>query len=439
MRPAIDETHDPSLESWVETANGHPDFPIQNLPLGVFSPGDGRPRGGVAIGDHILDLASASASGLLSGEAQMAAARASGDSLNACLALPRSARRALRRRLSALLGANSPHRDEVTAWLRPAADCVLRLPALVGDYTDVYAGIHHAVNVGRLFRPDNPLPPNYKHVPIGYHGRASSVRASGEPVRRPYGQILPPGDAEPEFQPTERLDMEIELGIWIGAGNPLGEPLPISEAGAAIAGFCLLNDWSARDIQTWEYQPLGPFLAKSFLTSVSPWIVTAEALAPFRRAQPPRPDGDPQPLPYLRDDGDQAHGAYAIEIEALLETEAMRARGAAAQPIARTSATNLYWTPAQLVAHHASGGCNLTPGDLLGSGTISTPDDTGLGSLLEITRGGRERFALSTGETRAFLEDGDAVILRGRAVAEGFAAIGFGECRGQVTSAPPRV
>jgi fumarylacetoacetase len=387
----------------------------------------------VAIGDSILDLSRAARSGLLTGEAQAAAALAGGAELNACLALPAASRRALRRRLSALLAHGSPDREAVADWLWPAADCRMHLPARIGDYTDFYAGIRHAENVGRLFRPDNPLLPNYKHVPIGYHGRASSVRVSGAPVRRPYGQVLPPGAETPVFRPTQRLDIELELGIWIGAGNALGEPLPIGAAGAAIAGFGLLNDWSARDVQTWEYQPLGPFLAKSFMTSVSPWIVTAEALAPFRIPQPPRPKSDPRPLPYLWDGEDQASGAYAIELEALLQTRAMRDAGLPAASIARASTENLYWTPAQLVAHHASGGCNLAPGDLFGSGTISAPDAGG--SLLELTGGGRQPLRLPGGEARSFLEDGDTAILRGRAVRPGFVTIGFGDCAGEILPA----
>ena len=321
-------------------------------------------------------------------------------------------------------------------WLYAAADCELRLPCAIGDYTDFYAGIHHALNVGRQFRPDNPLLPNYKHVPIGYHGRASSVRVSGAAVRRPNGQQKAPEADAPVFGPARRLDLELELGVWIGPGNALGEPVPIGEADAHIAGLCLLNDWSARDLQAWEYQPLGPFLAKNFMTTVSPWIITAEALAPFRTAQPKRPEGDPAPLPYLMDEADQASGAYALELEALIRTRAMREAGVPAHRLGKGPATNLYWTMAQLVTHHTVGGCDLRPGDLFGSGTISTPDDSGLGSLLELTRGGKEPLTLPNGETRTFLEDGDELILAGRAVAEGLVAIGFGPCSGVVAPAP---
>lgn len=430
MIPSIDETHDPHLISWVASANGHPDFPIQNLPLGVFSPEGEQPRGGIAIGDEILDLSRAAASGLM-GPAQAAAEAASGPVLNALLALPRGERLALRRRISELLAAGSPEKDKVRTWLHPAGACRLHLPARIGGYTDFYAGIHHATNVGRLFRPDNPLLPNYRYVPIGYQGRASSVRPSGEPVRRPLGQRLPGELSEPVFGPSQRLDLELELAVWMAGGNELGEPIAIEDAEDHIAGLGLLNDWSARDIQAWEYQPLGPFLSKNFMTSVSPWIVTAEALAPFRVPQPPRPDGDPMPLPYLQDPN-PAHSAYAITLEVLLQTQAMREAGLSPHRLGTASATNLYWTLAQLVAHHTCGGCNLEPGDLLGTGTISTPDKAGLGSLLELTRGGREPVTLPGGETRRFLEDGDLVCLVARASAPDFAPIGFGACTGMV-------
>lgn len=430
----LDETHDPARLSWVASANGHPDFPIQNLPHGVFSLPDKAPRGGVAIGDSILDLASATGAGLFDGETHEAALAASGESLNPWLALSPANRRALRRRLSALL--SDPRLADVVApHLVKAAAVEMRLPARIGDYTDFYAGIHHAVNVGRLFRPDNPLLPNYKHVPIGYHGRASSVVASGHPVRRPLGQTLAADADAPTYGPSRRLDIELELGVWIGQGATLGETIPIDEAGDHIAGLCLLNDWSARDLQAWEYQPLGPFLAKNFLTTVSPWIVTAEALEPFRIAQPQRPEGDPLPLPYLWADEDQARGAFALELESAILTRRMREAGETPFALGRGPATNLYWTLAQLVTHHASNGCNLNPGDILGTGTISTPDDSGCGSLLELTQGGQASLYLPNGETRTFLEDGDEVILSGRAHAPARPSIGFGPCRGVVSPA----
>ena len=420
----IDETHDPALASWVASAAGHRDFPIQNLPLGIFSPPDGGARPGVAIGDAILDLTAIAA--LLP---EGAARALGGSTLNALLALPAADRVALRRRLMSLLTVLG-HRPDVEPALHAADGCALHVPCAIGDYTDFYAGIHHAENVGRLFRPDAPLLPNYKHVPIGYHGRASSVRPSGVAVVRPNGQR--PG---PDFGPTRRLDYELELGIWIGPGNVPGEPIPIGAAADHIAGICLLNDWSARDLQAWEYQPLGPFLAKSFQTTISPWVVTAEALAPFRIPQPPRPEGDPKPLPYLRNERHQTAGAFAIELEVALRSERMRAEGSPAHRLGGGPATNLYWTIAQLVTHHASNGCDLRPGDLLGTGTISAPDDDGLGSLMELTRNGTRPFRLPNGEERTFLEDGDEVLLSARAIADGRVPIGFGACRAIVLPA----
>jgi len=428
----IDHTHDPALQSWVPSANGHADFPIQNLPLGIFGPLAGAPRGGVAIGDMILDLRAVHGEGLLDEEAQAAVHACIGPSLNPFLALGAAPRRALRDAISALLQEGS---DERPHLLHRAADCIAYLPAHVGDYTDFYAGIHHAEAVGKLFRPDAPLPPNYKWVPIGYHGRASSLRPSGAEVRRPNGQRKPAAEAVPTFGPSRNLDYEVELGIWVGQGNALGTAIPIADAAEHIAGFCLLNDWSARDVQGWESQPLGPFLAKSFSTTISPWIVTPEALAPFRAPQPPRPNGDPAPLPYLHDAPDQAGGALDLELEVLLITAQMRKQGLAPHRLSIGSSLALYWTPAQLLAHHASGGCNLNPGDLFGTGTISAPTSDGCGSLLEITQGGRAPITLPSGEERRFLEDGDEVILCARAKRPGAASIGFGPCRGVVTSA----
>lgn len=434
--PKIDATHARSLRSWVDSANGHPEFPIQNLPLGIFSHGDGGKGGGVAIGDQILDIAAVRAAGVVPASCDRAAAAASGESLNAFFALGAKERRAFRAFVSSILSDDAPaHSSRRESLLRPMADCSLHLPMVVGDYTDFYAGIHHAVNVGKLFRPDNPLLPNYKFVPIGYHGRASSIRPSGEPVRRPRGQTKPPGAEAPTFAASSRLDYELEVAVWIGSGNRLGEPIPIGEAADHIAGFGLLNDWSARDIQPWEYQPLGPFLAKNFHSTVSPWIVTPEALAPFRVPQGLRPADDPAPLAYLYDPADQAEGAYAVEFEIRLLTAAMRARGDRAALIARSDSRYLYWTPAQLVAHHASGGCDLRPGDLIGTGTISGPDAKTVGSLLERTQGGKEPLRLPGGETRIFLEDGDEVRLIGRCAREGFATIGFGECRAVIQGA----
>ena len=429
----IDETHDPQRQSWVESANGHAEFPIQNLPLGVFRPHEGEVQPGVAIGDSILSLLALAHSGLLDGDALAACLAAAGSPvLNTLLQMGHAPRAALRTAVSRLLSTSEPKQIEL---LYPASECELLLPARVGDYTDFYAGIHHATNVGKLFRPDNPLLPNYKWVPIGYHGRSSSVRASGVPVRRPRGQSKSADEPTPTFAPTRNLDFELELGVWIGAGNTLGEPVPIEAAEHCIAGYCLLNDWSARDVQSWEYQPLGPFLAKSFHTTVSPWIITPEALAPFRQAQSPRSSSDPLPLPYLMSEADQAQGSLSLALEVFLQTELMRATGLAPQRISTASTEDLYWTPAQLVTHHTSNGCNLSAGDLMGTGTISSAESSGLGSLLEITGGGRIPLILANGESRRYLNDGDEVMMKAHAHREGFVSIGFGECHAIIAQA----
>jgi len=430
-----DATHDPARQSWVASANGHAEFPIQNLPFGIFSVHGGAPHGGVAIGDSIFDLGTALQVRLFSGAARAAAEAAAGPTLDPLLALPASARRTLRQRLSDILAADSDARALALELLHDVAACTMHLPATVGDYTDFFAGIHHARKGGQISRPDNPLMPNYKYVPVAYHSRASSVRPSGEDVRRPNGQRKLPAEAAPTFGPCRNLDYELELGVWIGPGNRQDAPIPIDAAGDHIAGFCLLNDWSARDIQSWESQPLGPFLGKSFRTSVSPWIITAEAMEPFRIAQPARPGGDPPPLPHLLDAADQAHGAYDIDCEVFLSTPAMRAAGAAPHRMCRSSTRELYWTVAQMVAHHTSNGCNLRPGDLLGSGTISGTDAAGIGCLLEMTFGGRDAITLNNGETRRYLEDGDEVVLRAHCRRAGAATIGFGECRGRIVPA----
>lgn len=436
--PVIDQSHNPKKVSWVTSANGHRDFPIQNLPLGIFSDAGGsEPRGGVAIGDMVLDLLAAAELGCLRGLACEAARATQTGRLNDLFGVGPEARRALRAQVSELLDADGPEKaranSDASRILRPGDTCVLHLPFQIGDYTDFYAGIHHATHAGKLFRPQNPLTPNYKHVPIGYHGRASSIVPSGRVVTRPSGQIKDGDTDHPRFSPSERVDYELELGIWIGAGNPLGQPVPIGEAQHYVAGYCLLNDWSARDIQSWEYQPLGPFLAKSFSTTVSPWVITPEALAPFRIAQPPRGINDPAPLPYLQDQEDQRAGALDLDLEVLIVTAAMRKKGIAPCRVALTSSRHLYWTPAQLVAHHTSNGCNLRSGDLLGSGTISGPNRIAVGCLLEATHGGKEAVPLEGGEERRFLENDDEVILRARThPAPGYIQIGFGECRGRL-------
>ncbi|UHC15890.1 fumarylacetoacetase [Methylobacterium currus] len=434
-RTDLDHTHDPTARCSVPGADGHPDFPIQNLPLGVFSLEGGVRRAGVAIGDQVLDLAAAREAGLLTGEAARAVAMAEPGDLNGLLALGAGPRRALRHQLVALLRAESPDRDRLPPLLHAAMSCTMHLPARIGDYTDFFVGIHHARETGRRLRPDQPLLPNYTHVPVGYHGRASSIRPSGTPVRRPRGQAKPPHRDAPVFGPSRRLDYELELGVWIGPGNDLGTPVRVSEAAGQVAGFCLLNDWSARDVQGWESQPLGPFLAKSFATTVSPWIVTPEALAPFRIPQATRPGGDPAPLPYLLDEADQAGGALDLELEILLSTAASRAAGLPPHRVARSNARHMYWTVAQMIAHHTSGGCNLRPGDLLGTGTLSGPDLESCGSLLETSQGGKVPIRLASGEERRFLEDGDEVILTARGRREGFAPIGFGACRAVVLPA----
>ena len=422
-----DETHNPAHTSWVSGAAAGSDFPVQNLPLGIFSDGKGQRRPGVAIGDFILDLAAAA--DLLDEAWREDLAQ---PVLNAWLARGPDDHHALRQRLFEML-TDERYRDDLELSLIGQSEVRMHLPCLIGDYTDFYVGIHHATNVGKQFRPDNPLLPNYKYLPIGYHGRASSVRASGEPVTRPNGQRKAPDADAPEYGPSRRLDYELELGLWIGRGNELGQPIPIAEADQHIAGYCLLNDWSARDIQAWEYQPLGPFLAKNFLTSVSPWVVTAEALAPFRKPMPPRPAGDPEPLPYLDDPNGEALG---IELEVTLSTQKMRDAGLTPHVLSRGSAAAaMYWSAAQIVTHHASNGCNLQPGDLIGTGTLSTENDDGLGSLIEISQGGKRPLTLESGETRSFLEDGDELTLRAWCEAEGAVRIGFGECVGRVIAA----
>jgi fumarylacetoacetase len=425
-----DPTTDPRLRCWVPGAQDHPHFPVQNLPLGIFSPPREGPRGGVAIGDRILDLSAMLAAGLFEGEAGSAAAAAAGPVLNPFLALGERPRRALRSRLSTLL-TGEDGRAAVEHCLYPAADCTMHLPARVGDFTDFYAGIHHAANVGRLFRPQSPLLPNYKHMPIAYHGRASSLVSSPTAIRRPLGQFKLPDAPEPVFGLTRMLDCELEIGVWIGPGNRHGEPIPIAAAERHIAGYCLVNDWSARDIQAFEYQPLGPFLSKSFATSVSPWIITPEALAPFRIAHSPRRADDPPLQPYLREEAARAT-VFDVGLELLLSTAAMRQRAMPPYRLASSNMRHLYWTIAQLIAHHTIGGVNLNPGDLLGTGTISGLEPDGSGSLLEATAGGQSVIRLPSGEERGYLGDGDEVILRGFAHAEDRISIGFGECRGIV-------
>ncbi|HUQ75195.1 MAG TPA: fumarylacetoacetase [Burkholderiales bacterium] len=416
----LDRTHDPDLKSWVESANAPScDFPIQNLPFGVFRR-KGRkepPRGGVAIGDQIVDLA---AFGIRTGP-----------TLNGLARLGRAQLRKLRAEISRALAIGNKQYKRLQKNLVPVKRAELFLPVAVGDYSDFYTGIHHATNVGRILRPDNPLLPNYKWIPIGYHGRSSSIVVSGTPVRRPAGQVKAPDAAAPVVMPSTRLDYEAELGFIAGRGNALGRPVPISQALDHVFGVVLLNDWSARDLQAWEYQPLGPFLAKSFATTISPWVVTLDALEPYRCAAFTRTAQDPKPLPYLLDERDQQEGGYAIDIEMHLRTPKMTA----AARLSRASFRESYWTLAQIVAHQTSNGCNLKPGDLLGSGTISGPSADSLGSLMELTQGGKNPLQLASGEARTFVEDGDEVIERGCCARDGYATIGFGEATARVVPA----
>ncbi len=431
----IDATHDPARMSWVASANGHAEFPIQNLPLGIFSPAGGGPRGGIAIGDSILDIGAALDAGLFAGAARDAAELAAGRTLNAFMEAGPAARQALRRAVSDLLAAGGAGEAQAARILHDASACTLHLPNRVGNFTDFFAGIHHVITAGQMTRPDNPVLSNYRYVPVAYHSRASSVLVSGEPLRRPNGQRKRPDEAAPEFGPCRNLDYEIELGVWVGPGNAVGEPIPIGQAAHHIAGFCLLNDWSARDIQSWESQPLGPFLGKSFSTFVSPWIVTVEAMAPFRGPQPPRPAGDPAPLPHLLDAGDQAGGGLDIDFEVWIHSAKMRAEGTAPHRLSAVNAAILYWTVAQMVAHHTSNGCNLMPGDLFGTGTLSGPDVRTEGCLLEMSRGGSRAIDLGNGEVRRYLEDGDDIIFRAHCQRPGQVSIGFGECRGRIGAA----
>ncbi len=422
---ALDETHSASLASWVESANDPgTDFPIQNLPFGRFRTAAGEPwRIGVAIGDQVLDLQSV---GL-----------ADTQDMNQLMAAGSAARRALRLALSRGLRRGSEARARFASGLRAQSEVEMGLPCHIGDYTDFYAGIHHATTVGKLFRPDNPLLPNYKWVPIGYHGRASSIGVSGQSFHRPLGQTKAAEGAVPVLGPSRRLDYELELGAFVAVPNALGEAVSMGDAEEHLYGLALFNDWSARDIQAWEYQPLGPFLSKNFASTLSPWIVTLEALQPFRSAFS-RPAGDPDPLPYLDSPANRERGGIDIELEVWLQTPAMRAADHAGERLSRSNFRDAYWTLAQLVAHHTVNGCNLQSGDLFGSGTLSGPSAGQGGSLLELSEGGKRPLQLSNGETRSFLEDGDTVILRGHCERPGFRRIGFGECAGTVLPALTR-
>jgi fumarylacetoacetase len=433
---APDATHDPSLQSWVTSANDPAtDFPIQNLPFGVFrrrgSPGAGSI--GVAIGDRVVDLAAARDAGLITREAAELVAT---PTLNRLMGAGHAAARMLRASLVDALDAKNAVAGKLASKVTVAqSDVDMLLPVQIGDYSDFYAFIDHATNVGSMFRPENPLLPNYKYVPIGYHGRASSIVASGTPIRRPSGQTKDEKATEPVVGPSRRLDYELELGAFVGSGNEMGQPIPIAKASSHVWGVCLLNDWSARDIQTWEYQPLGPFLAKNFATTISPWVVTSDALAPFRVPAATRPAGDPEPLPYLTDATDRSSGALDITLEVSLRSKKMRDGGLPAMRVSRGSFAKMYWTIAQLVTHHASSGCNLQPGDLIGSGTVSNAEKESRGCLLERAWRGTEPLELPTGERRSFLEDGDEVTMRGWAERDGRRRVGLGACVGTVLPA----
>lgn len=433
----INETHRADRRSWVESANvPRADFPIQNLPFGVFRDweGDDSPRVGIAIGDFVLDVSALRAT-LFEGVARQAVEACTEPSLNALMALGPVSTSVLRARLINLLDAGAAdaaaNRRAVEPALVPMRAVEMLLPAHIGDYTDFYASIQHATHVGSMFRPDNPLLSNYKYVPIGYHGRASSIVVSGTAVARPAGQTRA-DDAPPSFGPTRMLDYEVEVGAFVGSGNSHGEIVPIAHAGEHLFGLCLVNDWSARDIQKWEYQPLGPFLAKNFATSIGPWVVTMEALEPFRTRAAVRDAGDPAPLPYLHDTDDQERGNFAITIETYLETTQMRNDRLAPFLVSRGDFSAMYWTFAQMLAHHASNGCNLRAGDLLASGTVSGESRDSAGCLLERTWRGTEPLSLPSGETRRFLEAGDSVVIRAFCEKAGVARIGFGECRGSI-------
>ena len=437
----LDDTHDPSLRSWVESANDpSTDFPIQNLPFGVFRRAGTREaaRIGVAIGDQIIDLAACVREGVLDVETAIAR-QCSAPSLNGLMSLGRGAATAVRRSLIAMTRVDSPVSAGIATLasriLVRAADAEMTLPATIGDYTDFYASIDHATNVGSMFRPDNPLLPNYKWVPIGYHGRASSIVVSGTDVRRPRGQTRDGDQGSPTFGPTKRLDYELEVGAFIASGNPLGTPIPIGDAEQHVFGLCLVNDWSARDVQAWEYQPLGPFLAKNFATTISPFVVTMEALAPFRTKAFERDPDDPKPLDYLADEQNEEFGGLDINLEVYIQTEKMRNENIEPHLLSRSNTKDLYWTVGQMLTHHASNGCNLQTGDLIATGTVSGKEKSERGSMLELSWRGTEPIDLPDGETRRFLEDGDEVIMKGFCEREGFRRVGFGECRGRILPA----
>ncbi len=435
--PLLNETHDPQLTSWVESANiASCDFPIQNLPFAIFrTKGTNEDfRGGVAIGDQILDLAATKDSGVFNGVVQQALEACAKDQLNDFMAMGKAVWSAVRAALSQALATGAQAQEKLAPCLVAQAQAEYALPCRIGDYTDFYTSIHHATSVGKKFRPDNPLLPNYKWVPIGYHGRSSSIEISGSNFKRPKGQTKAPTATEPSFGPCKRLDYELEVGIFVGKGNELGEPIAIDNAEDHVFGLCVFNDWSARDIQGWEYQPLGPFLSKNFASTISPWIVTTEALAPFK-SEWTRDVNDPQPMPYLESEQNRVSGSFDIQLQVLLETDKMRAANEAAVQLSQSNFRDSYWTVAQMVAHHTVNGCNLQAGDMFGSGTQSGPTPEEAGSLLELSNAGAEPISLPNGETRTFLEDGDNVIMKAYCQKSGVKGIGFGFVEAKVLPA----
>ncbi len=438
-----DTTHDAALRSWVPSANDEStDFPIQNLPFGIFRRAGDEARVGVAIGDQILDVAACLVAGLFEDAGEEAAKLARGSSLNSLMHRGRGPASTLRRAASSLLREGTENGTKAAAIeariLVPMSEAVVLLPAKIGDFTDFYSSIFHAERVGRMFRPDNPLLPNYKYVPIAYHGRSSTIEVSGTDFRRPIGQRRPPNappEELPTFEPSHALDYEAEFGFFVGAGNRTGEAVPLDRAEDYIFGMCLLNDWSARDIQAWEYQPLGPFLAKSFASTISPWVVTMDALAPFRVGAYQRPDGDPQPLPYLYSEANERNGGLDITMEIAILSESMREQGMEPYVLSRSRFREFYWSIFQMLTHHTSNGCRLIPGDLIGTGTVSSSGADEMGSILEKTKRGAEPLTLPSGQVRSFVDDGDEIILRGYCEREGYRRIGFGECRARVLPA----
>lgn len=424
----LDHTHNTNATSWVTSANGHDQFPIQNLPLGIWNKGKGRIV--IAIGDQALDVQAAITKGHLKHLDPASLSALQQPTLNAWMQLDAQQRLTIRHKIFELLTPGNPAQQDADHLLVTLREGDMAVPADIGDFTDFYCGIHHAIKAGSVFRPDNPLLPNYAYLPLAYHGRSSSINVSGKNIIRPHGQRL--HNDTPELGPSQRLDFELELALWAGPGNPQGHAIPIRQAANHIAGYSLFNDWSARDIQAWEYRPLGPFQGKNFAATVAPWVITDHALAPFRCQVMPRMDNHPEPLDYLKDDADQKAGGLDITLNVFLSSEAMREQDLAPLRIAQSNSQHLYWTPAQMITQHTLSGCNLRAGDLIGTGTISTPDDSGNGSLLEMSQGGKRALTLPSGEQRLFLEDGDEVIFTGHCNHPDYYQIGFGECRARV-------